>query len=354
MKSFILTFLLFLSGVSVYACRFTIREIGYTRLNIETYQVRLEADTVRYSELVKRFGSVAYAYSINSNVSYTILHKPGGKPVMTCVNNEDNVIALDEDVTLNDVQAFFKKLLYSPLQKMMYNQIGNVFAFVIGFYEKDDHKTDLKIDKAFEQFEKLAPNLDKKVDENIMKIVIPRAKRSGVAELLRTLNIDTGADEPVVVVVYGRGRLTGEPLKGDKITTHNILNQLVTLGTDCECGIDLSPLLQRAMPFVWTDEMNSDVFKMLNIDVDNPIVLTEMSQILSKEPLETGKSEFSFVPQTIDLDAELNKNKARESTETASGSEELSPLNIAAVVIGVLLFMVIGIGLFMFFRRKKF
>ncbi len=315
--------------------------------------MKFEADTVEYSNFLKEFKSIADKYSGSSNVNYRILHIQGRKPVLVCTNSNDNVISEKEISETNDITAFFHQLFYSSLQKMMYNQIGNVFAFVVGFYDEDDKKINSIIDKAFSQFAKVSSSLDKKVDENIMKIVIPRSKRKEEEIVIRALGLNPDDFKPVVVVIYGRGRLTGMPLRSDEITVHNLLNQLVTLGTDCECGIDLSPLLQRAIPFVWTDDMNRDVFKMLDIDVENPMVLTEMSQILSKEPLETGKSDFSFAPQTIDLDAALKKNKISDEVVIADKAVEYSPLRVAIIVMGILLFLIIGVGLFLVKRNKR-
>ncbi len=345
----LLFILLFLSSLNTFGCRYTIRDIGYTRLNIETYIVRFEADTTQNRLLANYFRNVAAHYSINSNINYTIIHKPNQQPVLTCVNSQGKTISKKKEVTKHSLNAFYNELLFSPLQQTMYNQIGNVFAYVIGFYNKDDKKTDNVIDNAFLQFQKISPNLDKKIDENIMKIVIEKEGRKEEALFLKAVGINPESSEPAVVILFGRGRLTGKPLSGDKITTHNLLNQLVTLGTDCECGIDLSPLLQQAIPFNWSDKMNQEVTNMLKIDVENPMILAEMSRILSKEPLETGKSKFSFVPQTIDLDAELAKGK--KQTNDVVIEESSFALKTTLIAVGILFLFVLGIG-FLFFKRK--
>jgi len=344
----LLFILLIFASINVFGCRFTIRDIGYTRLNIETYVVQLKTDTVLNMALVNHFKNIANSYSINSNINYSISHKPGQSPVLTCRNSVGKIIVQEKNISGNGIEAFYKKLLYSPVQKMMYNQIGNVFAFVVGFYDDDSKHVDNVINKAFEQFIKISPNLDKKVDESLMKIVIRKEKLGEEQLILNALGIDTKSSLPVVVVLYGRGRLTGVPLAGDDITTHNLLNQLVTLGTDCECGIDLSPLLQQAIPFNWSTEINQSVTNMLDIDVENPMVLTEMSRILSKEPLETGKSDFSYVPQTIDLDKELAKGKIPNNEVIV---EQSNALKITAFVFGILFIVAIIIGL-LFFKRK--
>ena len=352
MKKLILISTIFLISLSSFACRFTIREIGYTRLNIETYLIRLETDTTQNSALVHDFKNLAYAYSINANVNYQISHTPGKAPEIKCTNSNGDIILKKEAVTLNDIHSVFKELLYSPLQQTMYSQIGNTFAFVVVFNDNNGQMNGI-VDRALEQFKKIAPNLDKKVDEHILKIVISANRRAEEEIVLRSMGVDVNSGKPAVVVIYGRGRLTDVPLTGERITTHNILNQLVTLGTDCECGIDLSPLLQRAIPFNWDDRMGQDVTDMLGIDVGNPMILTEMGRILSKEPLETGKSEFSFVPQTIDLDKELAKGRNHQDEEVVVAADSNPVLKTTIIVLGLFVFIILVGGLFLFVKKDK-
>ena len=352
MKNLFLISTFFLISLSSFACRFTIREIGYTRLNIETYLIRLEADTTKNSELVHDFKNLAYAYSINANINYQISHTPGKVPEVKCTNSNGDIILKKEAVALSTIHSVFKELLYSPLQQTMYSQIGNTFAFVVVFNDNNGQLNGV-VDRALEQFKKIAPNLDKKVDEHILKIVIPENRKAEEGIVLRSMGVDINSGKPAVVVIYGRGRLTSVPLTGEKITTHNILNQLVTLGTDCECGIDLSPLLQRAIPFNWDDRMGQDVTDMLGIDVGNPMILTEMGRILSKEPLETGKSEFSFVPQTIDLDKELAKGKIQQDEEVTVADDSNPVLKTTIIVLGLFVFVILVGGLFLFVKKDK-
>ncbi len=351
MKKQLLISTIFLISLSSFACRFTIREIGYTRLNIETYLIRLEADTAQNRELVREFKNLAYTYSRNANVNYQISHTPGKLPEVKCTNSNGDIILKKEAASLTTIHSVFKELLYSPLQQTMYSQIGNTFAFVVIFNDKAEHLNSV-VDKALEQFKKIAPNLDKKVDEHILKIVIPSNRKEEETIVLRSMGVDVNSGKPAVVVIYGRGRLTDVPLTGERITTHNILNQLVTLGTDCECGIDLSPLLQRAIPFNWDNRMGQDVTDMLGIDVGNPMILTEMGRILSKEPLETGKSEFSFVPQTIDLDKELAKDGEQQNEQIVEKSDSMV-FKTTTIVLGLFLSLILLGGLFMFWRIKR-
>jgi hypothetical protein len=231
-------------------------------------------------------------------------------------------------------------------------QIGDAFAFVVGFFNDEDKSINENIEKALAQFEKLSSGLDKKVTEHIMQITIDKKKIKKEETILRSMGLDPDKNEPVVVILYGRGRLAGEPMVGNQITSEHLLRQLVALGTDCECGIDLSPLLKRAIPFYWNKEMRQDVADMLSFDVDNPSVMIEMGQILSKEPLETGKGIVSIAPQIIDLDMKLG---IVSKAETDDGSRDISkdnPYKYLIITAGILFFIVAGTVFFIWMKRK--
>ena len=351
-KLWILLFFLFAFFANSSACRFTIREIGYTSLNIENYLVQIEADTTKNKSLVSEFRKLAGAYSRTANINYKIVHVSGKYPEIKCLNSTNQIILNKVASSKADIRVFYDRLLFSPLQQTIYSQIGKVFAFVVVFTEAKNGKLNRVVDKTLEQFNKIAPNLDKKIVEPIMKIIIYGERRKQEELVLRAMGIDFSKNKPVAVVIYGRGRLTAKPLSGDNISTENLLNQLVTLGTDCECGINLSPLLQRAIPFNWNENMGQAVANMLDIDVENPMILTEMGRILSKEPLETGKSDFSFVPQTIDLDKELGKSNSNSNDVKEELEQERSVLQTTLIILGVFMLLIIGVGLFLFFKAK--
>jgi hypothetical protein len=212
-------------------------------------------------------------------------------------------------------------------------------------------QVDKPVEEALGQFRKLAPTLDKSVSEEIMKIVIPPSGRKKERIILRAAGIDPAERVPVVMILYGRGRLTGAPLKGKEITKENLLNQLVMLGTDCECGIDLSPLLARAIPLQWTARMGQATTNMLGIDVGNPMVLSEMTKILAKEPTTTVDEALTFAPKTIDLDKALGKYKKNKNT-TSSETEGSVALKKTMLITGLFFLMLITGGVVIYFLRK--
>ena len=335
------------------ACRFTIREIGYTPLQLQTYIMQLEVDTVARKDLFEDFVRVAEDMSGTTNIRYRIAQKSGLKNgVISLLNTRGITIARKTVSVAGETDAFYERMLFSPLQRTLEQQIGNVFAFVVCFYERNDRETDQKVEDALEQFRKLAPTLDKSVSEQIMKILVPASRRKEEEVVMRAAGLDPASPESYVMILYGRGRLVGAPLKGKEITTDHILNQLVMLGTDCECGIDLSPLLIRSIPLQWTERMGQKVADMLGFDAGNPMILSEMSKILSKEPTTTVDEALTFAPRTVDLDKALGKTKQRQETPaTVSGPSKTlkNTLLYTGLFLGIIL--ITGLGIF-FFRKK--
>lgn len=324
------------------ACRYTIRDIGYSPLNLEAYLLYLETDTLQYRQVVKTFRNLGEVYSADANIRYRLTHNPGHTPEIQIQNSRGRVLGKQGISTPEEVRGFYQQTLFSPLQQILSQQIGNVFAFMVCFCEKDNGRINARVEKTLEQFRKIAPTLDKEVSEEIMKIYIPAEKRPEESLIFTSLGLDPDTPSPVIMILYGRGRLVGEPLVGEEITVDHLLEQLVMLGTDCECGIDLSPLLKRAIPLYWDNRMRQDVADMLGFDVDNPMTTTEMERILSKEPLETGTADPSFAPRVINLDQKLGTTvNKQEDRVTGEGMSKTLRYSLLA---GAFLFLLIIAG----------
>jgi len=332
------------------SCRYTIRDIGYSSLNLETYLLYLESDTVQYGQVVKAFIHLGEVYSADANIRYRLTHTPGQAPEIQIRNSRGMILEKQMIQTPEDVRVFYKRTLFSPLQQILSQQVGNVFAFMVCYYEKDNRQINARVERTLEQFRKIAPTLDKKVSEEIMKILIPAGKRQEEDLIFKAMELDPENPAPVIMILYGRGRLVGDPLVGEEITVDHLLKQLVMLGTDCECGIDLSPLLKRAIPLYWDNIMRQEVTDMLGFDVENPMTTTEMERILSKEPLETGTADPSFAPQVINLDQKLG-TIANQQEEPVTGDGMSKTLRYS-LLSGALLFLLIMAGVVIILKQK--
>ncbi len=344
--------LLLVSTPEASGCRFTIREIGYTPLRLQIYIMELEADTTRYHDLVRSFRTIADDMEATTNIHYRIRDtKDADKGRLVLRNDRGIVLAEKEVFSAGEIRSFYEKVLFSPLQRAFRRQTGNVFAFLVGFYDERDTAVDRVVESTLEHFRKLAHSLDKPADQQILKVMVPPEERAKEEIILRAAGVDPYVPRPVVMVIYGRGRLAGPPLVGKGITREKLLKQLVMLGTDCECGIDLSPLLKRAIPLQWTANMDQKVADMLGFDVGNPMVLNEMSQILSKEPMASSAEALSIAPRSVDLDKVFG---ASETSSSQKNNQEMSrPFRYLLYTGGAILLMVItGMG-YLFFRNRN-
>jgi hypothetical protein len=86
--------------------------------------------------------------------------------------------------------------------------------------------------------------------------------------------------EPRAAVLYGRARWIGPLLRGAEITAEILYNILSVVGADCECNIDPRVMRGTSLPVEWDEKTRSQVAKDLGFDPDNPMVMTEVSQIL--------------------------------------------------------------------------
>ena len=54
---------------------------------------------------------------------------------------------------------------------------------------------------------------------------------------------------------------------------------------------------------------------MIGFDVDNPMILAEMSRILAKESLSETTGSVAFAPETIDLDEVFGNTSSKHNTQ---------------------------------------
>jgi hypothetical protein len=82
----------------------------------------------------------------------------------------------------------------------------------------------------------------------------------------------------------------GPLLKDEKIKLEVVRNMLRFIGEDCECGLDRSWMLGTMIPLRWNSKLKAGVLKQYGFDAENPLVISEMSQILSIAPQRVNNS----------------------------------------------------------------
>jgi len=349
MRKLFLLFIVLFVGLQAIACRFTIREIGYSNLFLEQYRLVLYADATDHKELIKDFKSVSYAYSLDGNVDFMFAPRDTQVPTILFLSGKGRELLRREVTSTDDIINCINSCFLSPLRSQVMDGMGESFAFILYFEGKLGKGYDVAISKGVKHFKKISSHLDKAVNPEIGIIKIPWADRNNEEVVLESLGVKGTEKKPFVVLIYGRGRLAGKALMGEDITPKNIFKKLVVMGTDCECGIDLRPLLERALPLSWSKQVRQKAANMLELDVDNPMVLSEMSGILAKGSGSNLRSETSFSKSIDALDknfVKLDHNDREDISEPENAFSQILLISIAFVI------LVLISGIYIFYRKR--
>ena len=157
----------------------------------------------------------------------------------------------------------------------------------------------------------------------------------------------------------------GPVLQGEQITNRRLFNLLTVVGADCECGLDNSWLLGRMIPLRWEGSVQAEVLKMLDFDVENPLVKAEMSQILSIKPIPDdpmnpldnnllGYSEGRFETDSItQQESKISASDIQKSFSETSSFKNSPAFKTVLIGLGGLLIIVMVVGVFLFVRYRR-
>lgn len=359
MKRFLSVFIFVLLGFqSLIACKYTVREIGFSTLSQDVYSLvlvdpnALESD---YRALRKQLNDI--------NIQLLILH-PDDDVAHPYVNKilRDSIplpakliFAPDgRSLVLNEFRLteIVNILTESPLQKNLLNELVDVFAIVL-FIEGSDVSKNKSIEQKLisncEQISNLMPHMPKIVKKKplVFRVSTEDFKKEKI--ILWVLGIEKTAKDPSACVLYGRGRIMGDVLTSKFIEEDNVFKLLSMIGADCECGLNRKWMLGNQIPLLWTQKTRQDLTNELGFDVDNPMVLAEMSRILAKEVNEESSGTIGYGLESIDLNQAFNQ---LPKTPTMEKSDTQSLKNWLWYIISSFV-TVIGIGVFLFYRNQN-
>jgi len=314
-KIFLILFILMSNSIyysTAFGCKYTVRDIGFTDLGSTPYQLYFYVDDHIPEEIVSTFQRIAYAALLEANIvaetinidqqpqhpamNYFRSQKSASLPVVILANSYGNQILLPFSYTSENykepVWQIIENVVTSPLRKKIIELVANRYGAVLLIEGKNKEKNILAqnaISTAIEDISQVLQIMPKPIKEPPQIMVISQQAFAEEKVLLWSLNVNTeDPNEPQIVILYGKGRRIGPVIKGTDITKENIFSLLAIIGADCECGLDRSIMLGRMIPLRWERKIQSDMVKSLGFDVENPMVKSEMSQILSMTPALQG------------------------------------------------------------------
>ena len=232
------------------------------------------------------------------------------------------------------------------------SQFYNHFAFtvLVESHDQEMNSTALSIlQKSCDDISNRMPNMPKQVKHGAQVLSISPSEWEDEQVFLWALGIKEIPASPIAFIIYGRGRIIGNLVDYVSIQKQEVFKRLAMIGADCECGLDRKWMLGPQIPMNWSLENRQLLTDELGFDVDNPMVLAEMSHILSKEQITDLNSEVTFAPEEIDLNLLLNKREKVD--KSVDQTKEILILPMVLIILGLsVLIIIIGILLF---RRKR-
>ena len=288
-----------------HACRYTVRDVGFADLGNERYTFFCFVDGQVSEERVKQLGQAAGALLGDSNVRFELVNLAKGDhpQAKRLAKREPGVPAgllLSPDGELawpvifpaakpdNPEWSFLASAVSSPTRNKLLRKLIPAYAVVL-FVEGTDaaqtRRARAAVSDAIEAITPLMPQMPKPVDHPPEMVVVPAERIAEESVLMGSLGLDPEpVPEPQAVVLMGRGRRVGQPLRGGLVTRTALQESLAVVGQDCECGLDRVWMQGERFPLSWGRTEKTAAFKELGFDPENPQVKAEISRIISRGP----------------------------------------------------------------------
>lgn len=314
----------------VEACRFTVREIAYsilsqTKFSLVIIDKNKSIDTPAIQEI-----SSCEKYT---NMNVVLLNPETDRkhpffdiastagldlPAYFLLAPNNTILPLEQGRSLSDKElkeTFQHTILNSTLRNQFLDHAHASFARVLLIHGNDaeqNKEAAAIIRDNCMQIKDLMPLMPKEIQTPPSLLEVTREQFKKEKVFLWSLGLDTLQNEPRAVVLYGRGRLMGQPLSYPEIKKGGAYKYMTLIGADCECGIDRKWMLGRQGLLKWDLQASQQLATELGFDVDSPSILAEMSRIIAKEIDEENVNTISFGPENINVDLAFGLNHAPE------------------------------------------
>lgn len=363
MKKQLIILFLVISWLGSSACRFTVREIGFSILSQDIYTlVVLDVNANAGDNFWKNY----HEKNRDCNLHLEVLNPRTDVEHPIVINAKQMGIQFPATVLVapdgrifqfqgNDISKIYAGILESELGTNLQTVFPEVFAAVIWIKGEDETKNQLakvKVQQECAAIENIMPGMPKVVKKGPIEVAITKNDFQKEKLFLWSLGIDSIPKEPLAFVLYGRGRIIGEALNYQQILDGGLYKYMSMIGADCECGLDKKWMLGNQVLLLWDKNTRQFLAKLLGFDVDNPMILAEMSRILAKESLSDETGSVAFAPETIDLDKAFGISETEqtltEHQEIRNNSGRILIYTLIAIVAVILLF-----GFYIIFNRKN-
>lgn len=295
------------------ACKYSVRDVAFVDLGTAPYCLVILTDEQTPAELTERLHGTAAGVLVDANVRLQMVRADDhldaelkslvaaqgltSLPAAMLVAPDGRAlpVALPSDASQENLWAAFEKVVSSPARDKLLDEALKSHSVVLLVEGRDDQANRRAREiaaGAIDQARRGLADLPKPIEHPPRLLVVTAAEAQREAVLLWSLQIDRHDDSMAHVgVLYGRGRRLGPVMDVPGATRAELSRLLWYVGQDCECDLDRNWMQGVMVPHRWDMQMQARAVKRLGFDAGNPMVIAEISRILSRGPSASGPAD---------------------------------------------------------------
>ena len=275
------------------ACRYSVRDVGFADLGNERYTLRFHVDDPEKPDAAGALGQATRTLLGDSNVTFELARSsPDGQGLVLVSpdgKRSHSIAWPSAEAGAGEPEwELAQSIIASPTRDALLEKLIPAYAVVLlvdGTDAEQTKRADTAAAEAIEAIAKLMPEMPKPVEHPPVVVRLPVERMKEETILLWSLGMDSSpTPEPQAVVLMGRGRRVGEPMRGGLITRTALQEAMAVVGQDCECGLDRVWMQGERFPLAWGQSEKQAAFAELGFDPDNPKVKAEISRIIARGP----------------------------------------------------------------------
>jgi len=369
---------------SASACKYNVREAGFVDLGSESYFIYLCIDQNTSPKLIKSFQRITSEHLIDSNIHSQVVNldvdtdnpakqhlnewKIESIPAILLVSPDGQSIILPvnfkEELFEHSLEKVVKDILLSPVRECILEKVIDTYGVVFlieGINKEQNNLAKNGIAKAINNINQKMKLMPKPIKHPPELVTLSKQLINNEKILLWSLGLDyEQIEEPIAAVFYGRARWIGPLFFGEKITSQNLTAVLITIGMDCECGLDKSWIQGTMLPVLWDQQIQTRVAKNLGFDPENPMIKMEINRILRKGsypgvPMNIFSEYLNLDSSKQNIGEPPSKEKIVDILQNANSNDENVTLiqeRFFYIILGLLI-LIVGIGLLILLRKNR-
>lgn len=341
----------FLLSLPAAACRFNVREVGFTDLDLSVYRVTAWLPSGTPPDLINALEESALGLFYETNLQFEVnTAEPASDqaqsfgtrwgevtpPVLLIESPERRTLAWPlppiEAGFIDAVTPILHALAASPARNVILEHAVPALAIVL-FFEGEDPDENAQcraaIEEAFEQIVRNQHALEKPAEAPGHLVAISSEADEEERMLLWSVGMSLESPRPAqAAILFGKARRMGTILSGEYLQRDVLVRTMALAGASCECGLDRNWMQGPRIPLRWDRAQRERLAKSLGFDPESPLIKMEISQILNQSGLGTRAIAsspmmgYSEAVMTFSMPGE-GEAEAAEAVEKAEGIDSV-------------------------------